>query len=202
MKNKGFTIIELLAVIVILGVLSTLAVVSVTKYREDVRQRELINLHSTIEAAYNEYRSDIMLQGWPYLKEISFGTIDDDIFDKYFSDFTYDGARLTKEDFVNSKISLKEKGLLLEIPTYFEGKSEEQLIEDGVCLTKSEIKTINDEQTQINECVKENSIFQPSKEEIICILLKKEDQTLINDFADKDSNKSLCKYFSEGQTNE
>ncbi|MGN0993145.1 MAG: type II secretion system protein, partial [Bacilli bacterium] len=53
MKNKGFTIMELMAVIVILGILTTLAAVGVTKYRQTVKEKELVNLHSTIEAAYD-----------------------------------------------------------------------------------------------------------------------------------------------------
>ena len=75
MKNKGFTIMELMAVIVILGILSTLAVVSVSKYRQTVKEKELVNLHSTIESAYDKYRSNTIMSGGSASKEIDFNNI-------------------------------------------------------------------------------------------------------------------------------
>ena len=72
MKNKGFTIVELMAIIVILGILSTIAIVGVSRYRKEVRDKELIQLHSTIEAAYDTYRQGQMGK---YEKDITIDVI-------------------------------------------------------------------------------------------------------------------------------
>ena len=85
MKNKGFTIMELMAVIVILGILSTLAVVSVSKYRQTVKEKELVNLHSTIESAYDKYRSNTIMSGGSASKKIDFNNIEDEDFNKCFN---------------------------------------------------------------------------------------------------------------------
>ena len=95
MKNKGFTLTEVLAVIVILGILASVATVGITRYTEEVRNKELINLHSTIEVAYNTYRSDTIVQGGIPSTEIDFSTISDEDF-KYFNELSYNGERLTK----------------------------------------------------------------------------------------------------------
>ena len=57
MKKKGFTIVELLAVIVILGVLGSIATVAVGRYRAEVTKKELINLKGLISDSYDTYRS-------------------------------------------------------------------------------------------------------------------------------------------------
>lgn len=62
MKNKGFTIVELMAVIVILGILSSMAMISVSRYRKDVRDTDLVELHQTIDAAYDKYRQDNLIK--------------------------------------------------------------------------------------------------------------------------------------------
>ncbi len=57
--NKlGFTIIELLAVITILGLLSSVVVLSINKNRESSRKKEVIALKQAIIAGYNNYRID------------------------------------------------------------------------------------------------------------------------------------------------
>ena len=58
MKKNGFTIIELLAVIVILGIISTIATLSVTKYRKNASEKELIVLRETLIDEFNNYRVD------------------------------------------------------------------------------------------------------------------------------------------------
>ena len=208
MKNKGFTIMELMAVIVILGILSTLAVVGVTKYRQTVKEKELVNLHSTIEAAYDKYRSNTIMSGGSASKEIDFNNIEDDVFNKYFSDFTYSGNRLTKSDLEGSVFSLNIKGDLLDNDSYIRDteNSETVFVKDGTCLVGSEISEVTSEDpTQAKEIVKsckENGdSFIPSQEEILCIKLVVNNEELINDFDIDKSMQPLCVYFADSVNN-
>ena len=132
MKNKGFTIVELLAVIVILGILSTIALVSVSRYRKDARDMDLTELHSSIEATYDKYRQDMIMKGQvPETKIV----LNDDMKEEeksYFGEFTFDGKRLTQEELTGSTITLVKKGDLLGMDSYTQHlsaeKQEEQYI--------------------------------------------------------------------------
>lgn len=213
MKNKGFTIMELMAVIVILGILSTLAVVSVSKYRQTVKEKELVNLHSTIESAYDKYRSNTIMSGGSASKKIDFNNIEDEdfnkCFNKYFSDFTYSGNRLTKNDLEGSVFSLNIKGDLLDNASYITDpktgtkKSETVFVKDGTCLVGSEISDgTSEDQAQTKEIVKsckknEKDKLIPSQEEILCIKLVVNKEVLINDFDPDKSMRPLCKYFKQ-----
>ncbi len=56
MKNRrGFTIVELLATITILGILSTIAVVSVTKYLEQAKKSTYADLEKSMMDAARDY---------------------------------------------------------------------------------------------------------------------------------------------------
>ncbi|MGN0992758.1 MAG: hypothetical protein ACI4PE_02340, partial [Bacilli bacterium] len=139
------------------------------------KEKELVNLHSTIEAAYDKYRSDLVMSGGSASKEIKFEeNMDPDVFNKYFADFTYSGNHLTKANLSGSVFSLKIKGDLLkdEYKTSYqeyikeqettedledqdnsgeilekteEQKLEERYIEDGICLVGSKIIDVTDE---------------------------------------------------------
>lgn len=211
MKNKGFTIMELMAVIVILGILSTLAVVSVSKYRQTVKEKELVNLHSTIESAYDKYRSNTIMSGGSASKKINFNNIEDEdfnkCFNKYFSDFTYSGNRLTQSDLEGSVFSLNIKGDLLSKSTYKDGKTDADFVKDGTCLVGSEISDgTSEDQGQTKEIAKsckenEEGNFIPSQEEILCIKLVVNDEVLINDFDPDKSMQPLCFYFADSVNN-
>lgn len=208
MKNKGFTIMELMAVIVILGILSTLAAVGVTKYRQTVKEKELVNLHSTIESAYDKYRSDTIMSGGSASKKIDFNNIKGDVFNKYFSDFTYSGNRLTKSDLKGSVFSLNIKGDLLDNDSYIREteNSETVFVKDGTCLVDSKISNdTSEDQAQTKEIVKsckENEDgFIPSQEEILCIKLVVNNEELINDFDKDKSMRPLCVYFADSVNN-
>lgn len=211
MKNKGFTIMELMAVIVILGILSTLVVVSVSKYRQTVKEKELVNLRSTIESAYDNYRSNIIMSGDSASKKIDFNEIEDKTFNKYFSDFTYSGNRLTQDDLSGSVFSLNIKGNLLDNDSYIKEaeeteNSEKVFVKDGTCLVGSEISdSTSEDPDQAKEIVKsckknEDDSLIPSQEEILCIKLVVNKEELINDF-DKDSMRPLCFYFADSVNN-
>lgn len=203
MKNKGFTIVELMAVIVILGILSSMAMISVSRYRKDVRDTDLVELHQTIDAAYDKYRQDNLIKGASYKKNLTFEDKDmnNDTFNTYFSEFTFDGKRLTKNELKGSMLNLVSKGELLNNPKYRKDVNniEDKYVEDGACLVESTVTTTN-ETSQIKKSCKEDSDgnIMPSQEEILCIVIKRGDDTIIDDYSnDKNlTQRPLCKYLT------
>ena len=58
MKKEGFTLVEILAVVAILGILSLIAVPNVLKYLNESRKRAMITQENTILDAANLYITD------------------------------------------------------------------------------------------------------------------------------------------------
>ena len=204
MKNKGFTIVELLAVIVILGLLSTIALVSVSRYRKDARDMDLTELHSSIEATYDKYRQDMIMKGQVPNTKIVFDENMKEEEQSYFGEFTFDGKRLTQEELKGSTITLVKKGDLLGNNSYKnqefsnDEEQEKQYIKDGACLIETSIKTTDGKQEIVKNCKKdseENPI--PSEEEMLCIKIMRNGDEIINDFSNDTSlsQRPLCKYF-------
>ena len=55
-KNKAFTLVEILAVIIILGLISGIALVSVSRYRAKALEDEKKSIRGSINDAFNNYR--------------------------------------------------------------------------------------------------------------------------------------------------
>lgn len=203
MKNKGFTIVELMAVIVILGILSSMAMISVSKYRKDVRDTDLVELHQTIDAAYDKYRQDNLIKGASYKTNLTFEDKDmnNDTFNTYFSEFTFDGKRLTKNELKGSMLNLEKKGALLSNNNYKTSvkNNEDKYVEDGACLVESTVTKIEGT-SQIKKSCKKDSDgnIMPSQEEILCIVIKRDGKDIINDYlSDKNlTQRPLCKYLT------
>ena len=188
MKNKGFTIVELMAIIVILGILSTIARVGVSRYRKEVRDKELIQLHSTIEAAYDTYRQGQMGK---YEKNITISNDNNKAYNSYFEELSFNGQRLSLKDINGSEFNLKIKGDLLNKTNYTnESQTEEKQIADGTCLVTTTVK----DNKIIKSCQKNNGAIEPSKEELLCIILKVNGEEVINDY---ENSNSLCRYFTK-----
>ena len=67
MNNKGFSMIELLGVIVIIGILAGLAIPAVTKYIGKTRDRAYDNLYeSAYSAAQGKYMNDLQTGNTEY----------------------------------------------------------------------------------------------------------------------------------------
>lgn len=209
MKNKGFTIVELMAVIVILGILSSIALVNVSKYRKDVRDTDLVGLHGTVETMYDKYRQDKLRRGESYAKSINFSELSEDDFNSYFSEFTFDGKRLTKEQLEGSSLRLVVKGNLINNDSYISEKNENVYIEDGVCMVESTAEDSFQEGTEednkiIKSCKKDsNDNIIPSLEEMLCVVIKRGDETIIDDYSENTSlsQRPLCQYFSDENNN-
>ncbi len=197
MNNRAFTIMELIAIVIILAVLASIATISVTKYREEVKQKELINLHSNIQAAYDKYRQDLILKGKAPLKTIDYSEITDDVFE-YFSDLTYSGDKITRDGFRQTKFELRSKGDLLKSSKY-QADDNRNHAKDSTCLVTSTIEQVtkNGEETKdiIKSCQTKDGKEVPSKEEILCIVLKRGNETLIDDYNKNLSKNELCTYF-------
>lgn len=188
MKNKGFTIVELMAIIVILGILSTIAIVGVSRYRKEVRDKELIQLHSTIEAAYDTYRQGQMGK---YAKDITINSNKDKAYNSYFEELSFNGQRLSLKDINDSEFHLKIKGDLLDEDKYKTDKqTDDDKIADGTCLVTTTVKD-----NKIKKlCQTNNGAIEPSKEELLCIILKVNGEEVINDY---NNSNSLCRYFTK-----
>ena len=210
MKNKGFTLVELLAVIVILGILSSLALIGVTRYRQKVNEKELVNLHSTIEAAYDKYRSDLLMSGGNPKTDfkVSDNAENKTVFDKYFSEFSYSGSILTKEELKGSTFAIKVKGALINNENYLKENQNvdndnalyEAYLDDGICIPESSPNTQESGETPIsNSCKLEENKPIPSKEEILCIKLYRGTEILIDDYDKDKSMQPLCVYFANSE---
>lgn len=210
MKKKGFTIVELLAVIVILGVLGSIATVAVGRYRAEVTKKELINLKGLISDSYDTYRNDSYTDYEVPEDEVEF-TNQNGEYDKvvysYFSDLSFDGERLTLKKLYGSKFKLVSKGILLANSDYLSSANEEKMVKDGTCVIKADDQGLveggdgnnNDIHTFKKTCVKdENGKPKPALEETLCIKLVVDGKVLIDDYSDENN---LCKYFV-GEDNE
>ena len=194
MKKNGFTLIELLAVIVIIGILVTMAVLSVSQYRLKVKENEKVNLHATIEAAYDDMRGKAILKGEEVSDKFCDGT-------NMRFHISYDGNPLSCEDNNkyqidngNSSMKLYVKGSLLSKYT-----DEEKMVNDGICLVETKIQTEDKTSKLEKSCKRENGSIVPSKEEILCVKLyyadtKKSDENRVI-FDDYKTNK-ICEMFA------
>ena len=64
MNNKGFTFVEILAVIVLIGILSSIAIIGVSRYRENAKNKDYEALAKSSYNAMEEY-----MMKHPYKKE-------------------------------------------------------------------------------------------------------------------------------------
>lgn len=168
MRNKkGFTIIELMAVILIIGMLSSIAIISISKNRTRVNEKEKVTLRASIIDAFNNYR-------------ISEGVNKNDvkkIGDLKFNDkITYNNNECDLTDADTIKYVVKGDYLDKFI-------KEEDLIKFGVCMTKT---TINEYNETVTSCMKDENGYIPSKEEAFCVKLSC-GVNVIDDYKDESS---------------
>ena len=220
MNRKGFTLVELLAVLVLLGVLATIALTSVTKYRVLVRENEAQQLHSEIESSFDNLRLKGKVSETAKVNFCNGNTT--------LMNLAFDGKRLkcaesegdSQIDDSFSYLILKNKGDLLNEQAYEDYINDPnnftdwnakvaQMVKDGVCqITQEEIrtedaagKTVSSVQStcELKDPTKDKTFsnIKPSTNNILCVKLKTtKDVTIINDFdANNTKNESLCKYF-------
>lgn len=218
MNKKGFTFVELLAVIVILSIITTLTVVSYKHYAKQAREDELIALRGTVESAYNNYRSKMLYTNGKVYNEVTFGFL---VENNYIpKNFNYNDVKFSANDLSDSKIKVVTKGEMLN-ETYLNGGSCNftEMIKYGICKTDTDDSSVTvDEKTgtvvgstddavfcltedassaTANYCRLDNGkkvFVVPSEDEAYCLYVKHTNngtrKELINDFLD--CNKPYC----------
>lgn len=58
MNKKGFTLVELIAVVVILGLISTITFASLSVQKNNVNKKEITSLRSSVISAFQIYRTN------------------------------------------------------------------------------------------------------------------------------------------------
>lgn len=168
MKNKGFTLIEVLATIVIIGLLSSVAIIGVSRYRKQVDEKEKITLHSTIKSAFENYRikNNVKKNQNIDIKELNFdlgkGTI------KY-------GGKTC--NITNGNISFILNGDYKDkIKVETEEEKQKAYIKYNICALDGATK----------KC---KTPFEPSGQETTCIKLSCDGVVVIDDYSNENS---LC----------
>lgn len=136
MNKKGFTFVELLAVIVILSIITTLTVVSYRNYTKQAKERELVALRETIESAFNNYRTKNIYNGseLEYEKEYKLSEL---VSKGYIpKGLNYNKETLSNEDLENSYIKVVKKGK--DIGDYLNKQNckFEEMLKYGICKTE------------------------------------------------------------------
>lgn len=216
-NKKGFTFIELLAVIVILSVITTLTVVSYKSYTKKVKQEELITLRETVESSYNNYRTKAIYNNETVPEKVYLSVLRDNGF--LPNGLNYNRVNLKDSDYEKSYVKIVKKGNIIN--KYLNGGDCNlgEMAKYGICKTEIDDSDVNidgdkvdsssvstrcitaDAGSLTNYCTHNNSkvIVYPSEEEVLClyIVLTPDnyiyDSTIINDFYEKDNAGNLIK---------
>ena len=194
MKNKkGFTLIEVLAVIVLLGILVSVATVGVSKYRKDVDEKERYSIRQTIKAAFTNYRIMNDVSPEEHKGEDALGNEEE-----IMKLLKFDGGNTLKYGGEKCVIGADSKVLFLingtsKYQANIKNISKKDILDlcsdedtEDKCYAKYYAKYKICELDTTGSC-KEG--FVPSKMETVCIKLSCNGNVIINDF--EDSN-SLC----------
>ena len=177
--NKGFTLIEVLAVVVLLGILASIATVSVTKYRKNVDEKEIASLKQTIKASFDNYRinhnvvagNSTILDSVGNEKEI-------------IKELNFDGGNVLRYAGKKCNISSNSKVLYVVNGTYIDDFSnDEDRVKYKVC------QLDKNSEGEFNICATDTTGPIPSQMETVCIKLSCDggNNFIINDFEDSNS---------------
>lgn len=215
MNKKGFTFVELLAVIVILSIITTLTVVSYRSYTKQAKEKELVAVRKTIESAYNNYRTKNLYNGGTVKDTI---TLSELVSLGYIpKGFNYNKEQFSSDDLSNSSITIVKKGR--NINNYLNGESckFDEMLKYEICKTEVDDTSINingdntinsdsmkfkcvtsDAGTLTNYCTDDGKrvIVFPSEDDAFCLKVVLTDskglpKDLINDI--EDGNKPYCR---------
>lgn len=220
MNKKGFTFVELLAVIVILSIITTLTVVSYRSYTKQAKEKELVAVRKTIESAYNNYRTKNLYNGGTVKDTI---TLSELVSLGYIpKGFNYNKVQFNSKDLSNSSITVVKKGSIINNYLYDANNMKScefgEMVKYGICKTEVDDTSISiDGNNNINtdsmtfKCVTADAgsldraclddgkrvIVFPSEDDAFCLKVVLTDskglqKDLINDIDDK-KNKPYCR---------
>ena len=222
MNKKGFTFVELLTVIVILSIITTLTVVSFRSYTKQAKERELVAVRETIESAYNNYRTKNLYNGGTVKDTI---TLSELVSLGYIpKGFNYNKEQFSSDDLSNSSITVVKKGSIINNYLYESNNMKNcefgEMLEYGICKTEIDDTRISidgnnniEADSMTFKCVtadagsldracldKDNGkrvIVFPSEDDAFCLKVVLTDskglpKELIND-TKKDGNKPYCR---------
>lgn len=221
MNKKGFTFVELLAVIVILSIITTLTVVSYRSYTKQAKEKELVAVRKTIESAYNNYRTKNLYNGGTVKDTI---TLSELVSLGYIpKGFNYNKVQFSSNDLGASSITVVKKGSVINNYLYDANNMKscefDNMLKYGICKTEVDDTRISidgnnniDTDSMTFKCVtadagsldracldKDNKrvIVFPSEDDAFCLKVVLTDskglqKDLIND-AKKDGNKPYCR---------
>ena len=215
MNKKGFTFVELLAVIVILSIITTLTVVSYRNYTKQAKEKELVAVRETIESAYNNYRTKNLYNGGTVKDTI---TLSELVSLGYIpKGFNYNKEQFSSNDLKDSSITVVKKGK--DINNYLNGGvcNFKDMLKYGICKTEVDDTSISIDGNNIDtdsmtfKCVTADAgsldracldngkrvIVFPSEDDAFCLKVvltdsKGLEKVLIND-AKKDGDKPYCR---------
>lgn len=220
MNKKGFTFVELLAVIVILSIITTLTVVSYRNYTKQAKEKELVAVRETIESAYNNYRTKNLYNGGTVKDTI---TLSELVSLGYIpKGFNYNKEQFSSDDLSNSSITVVKKGSIINNYLYESDNMKNcefgEMLKYGICKTEVDDASISidgnnniDTDSMTFKCVTADAgsldraclddgksvIVFPSEDDAFCLKVVLTDskglqKDLINDIDDK-KNKPYCR---------
>lgn len=145
MNKKGFTFVELLAVIVILSIITTLTVVSYRSYTKQAKEKELVAVRKTIESAYNNYRTKNLYNGGTVKDTI---TLSELVSLGYIpKGFNYNKEQFSSDDLSNSSITVVKKGSIINNYLYDANNMKNcefgEMVKYGICKTEVDDASIS-----------------------------------------------------------
>lgn len=165
MKNKkGFTLVEVLAVIVIIGLLASTATISVSRYRKQADEKEITSLRQSIKSSFNNYRlyNNINKNESKLISEL-----------KFDAGLKYSGK--------TCNVSEDSNAIYIVNGDYLDASDNDFNVKYNACMLDEE---------DITKCKKDSSNnFIPSKMETVCVYLKCNGNVIIDDFS---NDKLLC----------
>ena len=160
MKSKGFTLIEVLAVIVLLGIVSAFAVTAVFNINRKQQEENYKNsISSILSGASNYYTDHIGGTGAPTLR-----TLIDDGYVELDNDYVTrigETTEVTKEYCSGSATKVR---ISIQVPASYKGSDETKIYNNCGCLNQNDE---SDEQLCVSDSGAAEEVLEESDPEVI-----------------------------------